>query len=582
MKKMPIIIGITLISFFFLVGTAKAEWWNPLTWPLFSSSEMTTMDYPAEECINFNNETIDNVTTYYFNDRIIEINSDLANLVYIDCFNGSHVWLSYANINSKVNRIHVEQYLDYHNGSYDLVWESNININKGQLNNLDPVDIENYMYHIGEASTKIKSSKYDEVVEALPISKRANKKADIYKKLNIEYMNYTLNGITFELINLTVIQGGIAVYIRAWNGTKPIGFGENGIVEIERMRIYNPPIKVETNETFLEYNNYTLVNDTIHKHKVDIKNTLIYSIVNIIQKVGSNGSNIITGKTGNTTSTIYPSAGYASASNNDVDGMHACIWGGGTDFTSITNCDTSHNFVLNEPSSYVDIIRVRSNNGDPDTWYEIYKGAFGFNTSIIGSDTISTATLSFHGRNPASTSVGDNEIYITSFQPNNPDLWAGVDYFTHTNTSLSDTNMNVSEWDNEGYNDFDLNNDGIDFINIEGVSYFSIQTRWQIERSYDGTWVKNTVTGFNSYMADQSGTTSDPMLVIEHSAGADTCTYSSGNWNIDCGDNCSLSSFTNLGGNNVFAHGSGTVENLRKYAYNYAGIYIYGGCEALN
>lgn len=39
---------------------------------------------------------------------------------------------------------------------------------------------------------------------------------------------------------------------------------------------------------------------------------------------------------------------------------------------------------------------------------------------------------------------------------------------------------------------------------------------------------------------------------------ADTCTYSSGNWNVQCSDNCVISSPVNLGGNNLIISGSGT------------------------
>lgn len=39
----------------------------------------------------------------------------------------------------------------------------------------------------------------------------------------------------------------------------------------------------------------------------------------------------------------------------------------------------------------------------------------------------------------------------------------------------------------------------------------------------------------------------------------DTCTYDSGDWNIDCSDNCVIDSANNLGTNNVYAYGSGSV-----------------------
>lgn len=55
-------------------------------------------------------------------------------------------------------------------------------------------------------------------------------------------------------------------------------------------------------------------------------------------------------------------------------------------------------------------------------------------------------------------------------------------------------------------------------------------------------------------------------LVSEHNISisftgqvTDTCTYSSGNWNINCDDDCNLTTNTDLGGNSVIFSGTGTV-----------------------
>jgi len=59
----------------------------------------------------------------------------------------------------------------------------------------------------------------------------------------------------------------------------------------------------------------------------------------------------------------------------------------------------------------------------------------------------------------------------------------------------------------------------------------------------------------------------------------DTCTYSgSGNWVINCADNCELIS-TNLNENEVRASGSGTVHNWNN-VYNYSKRILSGGCYA--
>ena len=51
----------------------------------------------------------------------------------------------------------------------------------------------------------------------------------------------------------------------------------------------------------------------------------------------------------------------------------------------------------------------------------------------------------------------------------------------------------------------------------------------------------------------------------------DSCTYVSGNWEIDCGDMCSIETAVNLNGNSIIITGSGMVI-LNADIYNYASV----------
>ena len=61
----------------------------------------------------------------------------------------------------------------------------------------------------------------------------------------------------------------------------------------------------------------------------------------------------------------------------------------------------------------------------------------------------------------------------------------------------------------------------------------------------------------------------------------DSCTYTSGDWFINCGDNCDIVP-TDLGGNNIYASGIGIITNLKVNTYNYQKRIIDGGCQAIN
>lgn len=55
-------------------------------------------------------------------------------------------------------------------------------------------------------------------------------------------------------------------------------------------------------------------------------------------------------------------------------------------------------------------------------------------------------------------------------------------------------------------------------------------------------------------------------------AGADSCTYTSGNWVVDCSDNCIISSNVNLNNNNIYLTGTGTFtinNGIKVFNYGY-------------
>ena len=58
----------------------------------------------------------------------------------------------------------------------------------------------------------------------------------------------------------------------------------------------------------------------------------------------------------------------------------------------------------------------------------------------------------------------------------------------------------------------------------------------------------------------------------------DTCAYSSGDWNINCNDNCSIESPVNLGGNDLVFSGSGLFW-IRADITNYGSLNLSNSCD---
>src|SRR3989344_2016473 len=60
----------------------------------------------------------------------------------------------------------------------------------------------------------------------------------------VQYTDPTY-GVTREIQSVQKIEGGIEILARAWKDGKQLGFGKDGSVEIERFKIFNPPILVD-------------------------------------------------------------------------------------------------------------------------------------------------------------------------------------------------------------------------------------------------------------------------------------------------------------------------------------------------
>ncbi len=71
-----------------------------------------------------------------------------------------------------------------------------------------------------------------------------------------------------------------------------------------------------------------------------------------------------------------------------------------------------------------------------------------------------------------------------------------------------------------------------------------------------------------------------PLFTFNETEEPSTCTYSSGNWDVNCSENCSITSNVNLGGNNLILSGSGTF-SLQAEIRNYNEINIWDGCDLL-
>lgn len=312
--------------------------------------------------------------------------------------------------------------------------------------------------------------------------------------------------------------GGIEVYIKAWDkNNQPIGFGKDGSVEIERFRVINSPILVDdpmgtivrtwTNERTGELKTRIL--------KEDLKEALLQSLAHTIKvkKQKFDGSKIIAGKIGNTTTTVYPDAGDPGSTTVDGSVRRELVAGSGETWSNlVTGAGTGKQTLSTAGSTF-----TIQGDSTLDQWIQCLRSIYLFDTSSIpDTETIDSAILSLRGTDKFDGLSITPTVNIYASTPASNTTLANADYGQTGSTAFA-TAITYANWSTTGYNDFTLNSSGLTNISATGVSKFSARNPTFDVANSPPTWANNYSEMLNNY-ADEAGTTSDPKLVVESSS----------------------------------------------------------------
>lgn len=343
------------------------------------------------------------------------------------------------------------------------------------------------------------------------------------KALPRERVQFSGAEYDIEIVDTQYVDGHVEVFARAWNtdGTQ-IGFGTDGTVDIERFRIFNPPVLVDdpvgniirewTDKITGELKQRHLREDSL----LAIKQSLVHSI-ETTTKFG--GVQIISGKIGNTTDTFYPDA---SPETTSVDGYA----GNNTPATWATIRAAAGNFSSDTTASTLLGWDTSGGGGTPFAY--MYRAFFLFDTSAIADgDTIDSATLSIYGISKADPVSNTPDINIYASTPASNTAIINTDFQQVGSTAFS-TAITYASYSTTGYNDFALNASGLSAVTKTGVSKFSARNANKDVAAVSPSTSASGFTGFNGYYADQTGTANDPQLVVVHTASAPVASPSFG------------------------------------------------------
>jgi len=359
----------------------------------------------------------------------------------------------------------------------------------------------------------------ENLIRNKPAKERAKIKATEIAKFD-HRGKFTVGDIKVEILSLEKIQvghlHGVEIYARAWKNGKPLGWGKDGSVEIERFRIFNPPILVDdpNGDIVREWTDRDTGELRQRKLREDPIQAIREALVHTIKVSGKENAKVIKGKIGRTTDTFYPDADPESTS---VDGL-ANELGTNLTWSEIRN-GTGYQAYDNTNHD----IEVMLGEGEAeDRWLQLRRAIIVFDASAIDSGvTITDVTLSIYGYGKKNN-IGNNiSINIVSSNPSSNTSLTGGDYDSLGTTKFCDTNIDYNSWSTGSYNDFSFNTSGIDYVQtaIESDGIVKLGAR---EAKYDITGSKPTSNGNNQedaivgYTAEEPGTAKDPKLVITY------------------------------------------------------------------
>lgn len=315
-----------------------------------------------------------------------------------------------------------------------------------------------------------------------------------------------------QIENIKSTDKGVELYARAWRGTDRVALGKQR-VEKEHIIIINPPILVDDeNGDIIREEIDINGNPQTRRLKEDLREALLRSIEHTIAVI-ENDINPLEGSVGETTLTAYPDASSGSTTvdgyvrRNGVNETYATIKAGAGTNSGTTG--TAGSFFATQSTTTSNQFQAN------------LRSIFTFDTSdITDGATIDSATFSLYGSskgNDLNWSAADASLAVVGVSPANNNDIANADYGNFGSTRFA-TDLAQASISTTGYNDISLNASGLAIISDTGITKLGVRSAADLDTASPG-WVSDKYTNVNGVFADTAGTTSDPKLVVNYTAG---------------------------------------------------------------
>jgi RHS repeat-associated protein len=329
---------------------------------------------------------------------------------------------------------------------------------------------------------------------------------------------YMFNGFTIAIQSMQAFDRGLEIFIKAWwPDGEPVGFGD-GTVETERIRRFMESNGGHKDLTYLVVSDpegSIVVTDQVRdfKHGEEwIDETVTFRedpLENLRRDLGHTvsaiakhrGERIIAGKVGKTTDTYYPDAG--NPGTNTVDGNIRNDPNNGSSYAVTQAAGTGTSLDPNGSTVY---FMAHFKQGTND--YLIDRILMTFNTASIGSDIVSSTTLSLYDSNV----FDDSNVNATSIvgYTGSATTYATAD-FDLLGTSKYATDIAWATHSHNAYNNFAFNATGTAAVVTSGVTKIGVRANKDLSATEPTT---SNYLRYNS--TDNADSNTHPKLIVEH------------------------------------------------------------------
>ena len=339
-------------------------------------------------------------------------------------------------------------------------------------------------------------------------SKRSAIVADAWAKSDVKG-KHLKDGLEIEITDTRQVEvageHGVEIYARAWQDGEQIGFGPDGTVDIERFRFFGGlPFEVSDGTKDKEDN------DNL---KEDVQTTVVDNMFRGLgaKKQKFSDDRIVFGKIGNTTSLFYSATG----ANSPVDGY--------VRVTGATQLwDTFHDRATGtyaDGGTGVESTMTLKSHASPGYWTDMYRTALEFDISAIGTDLISSGSLTVVSNYSSNDYSTEPELsLVESDLIDDDDVVTGDFLHTRWGTTRLASDISYSSWNGSGNNVWTLNSTGKTFLETAQSGDDIVRLGVRFKRDVDDTenWETSKKVQFNFHLADNGS--SKPVLTIEHAA----------------------------------------------------------------